>query len=146
MGQLSPVLRSLAGEKVAFMCPACNRAHAVYIGARIDNRATWTFDGNVDLPSFHPSVDAKSIRTDLTEAEEDEYDRALDKLINEFGRDVAYKKIMEDTRFAYRCHSWVKAGTIAFVGDSTHSLAGKTVPLAHWSTSHEEQKQQAALA
>lgn len=29
----------------------------------------------------------------------------------------------------YVCHSFVTDGSIQFLGDSTHSLAGKTVPL-----------------
>jgi hypothetical protein len=28
-----------------------------------------------------------------------------------------------------RCHSWVRAGRIQFLKDSTHKLAGQTVPL-----------------
>ena len=31
-----------------------------------------------------------------------------------------------------RCHSFVVAGFIRFLGDSTHALAGKTVPLPPW--------------
>ena len=27
------------------------------------------------------------------------------------------------------CHSWVKAGMVQFLGDSTHELRGQTVPL-----------------
>ncbi|MGC4033677.1 MAG: hypothetical protein QM754_18485 [Tepidisphaeraceae bacterium] len=29
----------------------------------------------------------------------------------------------------YRCHSFVRDGQIEFLGDCTHELAGKTVPL-----------------
>ena len=31
-----------------------------------------------------------------------------------------------------RCHSFVTDGRIEFLGDSTHALAGKTVPLSPW--------------
>jgi hypothetical protein len=30
------------------------------------------------------------------------------------------------------CHSYVKEGLIEFLADSTHALAGKTVPLIEW--------------
>jgi hypothetical protein len=28
-----------------------------------------------------------------------------------------------------RCHSWVRNGSIEYLGDCTHELAGKTVPM-----------------
>ena len=31
-----------------------------------------------------------------------------------------------------RCHSFVRDGVIQFLGDSTHTLAGKTIPLPPW--------------
>lgn len=31
-----------------------------------------------------------------------------------------------------RCHSFVRAGSIEFLSDCTHALAGKTVPLPDW--------------
>ena len=30
------------------------------------------------------------------------------------------------------CHSFIKEGMIQFLGDCTHKLAGKTVPLEDW--------------
>lgn len=30
------------------------------------------------------------------------------------------------------CHSFVRAGHIEFLGDCTHALAGKTVPIPDW--------------
>jgi hypothetical protein len=32
-------------------------------------------------------------------------------------------------RLSKRCHSFVRAGEIEFLGDCTHELAGKTVPI-----------------
>lgn len=31
-----------------------------------------------------------------------------------------------------RCHCWVRNGMIEFLGDSSHALAGKTVPMVEW--------------
>lgn len=31
-----------------------------------------------------------------------------------------------------RCHSWIRNGTIQFLSDSFHSLAGQTVPIPDW--------------
>lgn len=32
------------------------------------------------------------------------------------------------------CHSFVRVGNIEFLGDCTHALAGKTVPMPDWPT------------
>jgi hypothetical protein len=49
MSALSPVLRSLSGGGVAFWCPGCDEAHVI-------SPAIWTWDGNVEAPTFSPSV------------------------------------------------------------------------------------------
>jgi len=35
-------------------CPGCEKAHAIYVSSPA--KAVWTFDGNVDAPTFSPSV------------------------------------------------------------------------------------------
>ena len=35
----------------------------------------------------------------------------------------------EDGDEKYQCHSYVRDGTIQYLGDCTHDLAGKTVPI-----------------
>jgi Family of unknown function (DUF6527) len=36
------------------------------------------------------------------------------------------------------CHSFVRDGAIQFLGDCTHKLAGRTVPLPDWPDDHDE--------
>jgi hypothetical protein len=109
---LSPILRSLAGGGVAFWCPGCDEAHNVTPGI-------WAWDGNVERPTFSPSVLVRS------------------------GHYIDGKKPCWCTYNAEHpddpavftcsvCHSFVRDGRIEFLSDCTHRLAGQTVPLPPW--------------
>lgn len=77
----------------SFWCPGCDELHV----PRVD----WTFNGDLDRPTFSPSilVTGRMWRGDpAIEVEE-------------------------------RCHSFVRDGRIEFLGDCTHALAGQTVDL-----------------
>lgn len=37
-------------------CPACNEPHGIAVTQRNRNGAVWTFNGNLDCPTFAPSV------------------------------------------------------------------------------------------
>lgn len=37
-----------------------------------------------------------------------------------------------DQRGGFRCHAFMRDGQLEFCGDSTHGLAGQTVPLPEW--------------
>lgn len=39
----------VSGKTVMFWCPGCNRAHSIKIGV-------WQFNGDVEKPTFSPSV------------------------------------------------------------------------------------------
>jgi hypothetical protein len=58
--------------------------------------ARWSFDGNLEAPTFSPSI-----------------------LVNP-GLPSGAKG---------RCHSFIRAGRIEFLGDCGHPLAGQTVPM-----------------
>ena len=59
----------------------------------------WDFDGNVESPTFSPSI-------------------------------LVYGHKDEEGKMIYpRCHSFVRAGKIEFLGDCEHELAGHTVEL-----------------
>ena len=98
MGALSRKLRNCGSEAIAFWCPGCDSVHAVWVSSPRNN---WTFDGNVEMPTFNPSILVT---------------------YNGAGADQPGEP-------PSRCHSFVKGGRIEFLTDCTHALAGKTVDL-----------------
>ena len=103
MGQISNVLRNFAGG-FSHWCPGCEEMHAIHVDRPNHSGARWTFDGNVDSPTFAPSI---NIRTGPYPEAED-------------GKPVGHVDV---------CHYFLRAGRIEFCSDSTHALAGQTVPL-----------------
>jgi len=106
MSQISRTLRrgtGAAGEFLSFWCPGCDHAHTVSIG-----QGGWGFNGDVHAPTFTPSV-----------------------LVTWPANPNASEEFAE-WRTERRCHSFVTAGAIQFLTDSTHSLAGQTVPIPDW--------------
>lgn len=93
-----------------YWCPACEETHHVRITAPSGN---WTFDGNMEAPTFTPSV------------------RVTGKQgINKEGRWTGEYKCGPDGKaLDLNCHCFITAGNIIFLPDSTHELKGKTVPL-----------------
>ena len=83
----------------AFHCPGCGVDHTITTEPYPNG---WAFDGNEQAPTFGPSIHVHPSR-----------------ILDNDGQ----------PRDMPRCHSWVRAGQIEFLNDSTHALAGKTVPL-----------------
>lgn len=105
------VERHDGGSYVWFWCEGCETHHAI-------DPTKWTFNGDVDRPTFSPSVLVR--HTKLTregEAMIERGDRPPD------GSD-RYPSV------DYVCHSFVTEGRIQYLGDSTHALAGQTIDLA----------------
>ncbi len=95
MPRLSPILLEYAENVLGFHCPGCGYGHNVTVNPKKNGMgAGWDWNGNVDAPTFSPSI---LVHGDLG----------------------TYPK----------CHSFVKDGQIQFLTDSTHALAGQTVPL-----------------
>ena len=78
------------GDRPAHWCPGCEELHEFAVERPFHNGARWTWDGNVDAPTFSPSMNIG-----VTE----------------------------------RCHYFLKAGRLQFLGDCTHAFRGQTVPL-----------------
>lgn len=55
MAKVSAVLRSTEEGFVHF-CPGCDEMHAIWVNEPHPGGARWSFDGNVDAPTFSPSV------------------------------------------------------------------------------------------
>lgn len=62
MSALSKKLRSMSSGEgapdwrgIGFWCPGCDGVHVVTL-SRKDGSPMWTWDGNVDAPTFSPSI------------------------------------------------------------------------------------------
>lgn len=94
-------------------CPGCNDSHTIITNpvyaAEVPAGPCWTFNGNVDLPTFRASL---LVRTGTYADPNYEPDAELEK---EWPSTL--------------CHSFITDGNIQFLTDCTHHLAGQTVEL-----------------
>ncbi|MBW4089893.1 MAG: ammonia monooxygenase [Proteobacteria bacterium] len=117
MGLLSAKLRSAergTETRVGFWCPGCDEEHQVSVAGP---NAIWGWDRNVDAPTFTPSVLITSGHYCSGQQGKDCWCTYEAR----FGRKAPF--------VCFRCHSFVRAGVIEFLGDCTHALAGQKVPL-----------------
>ena len=91
-----------------FRCPGCDGVHQVWTKTTRPNGG-WTFNGDMDRPTFSPSV-----------------------LVTYDGRDADGKDVGFGPGPPSRCHSFVTDGQIQFLGDCSHALAGQTVSLPEY--------------
>lgn len=77
-------------------CPGCQRAHHVPDDGR------WQFDGNLDNPTFSPSLLVQPAGGSGPEREQQV------------------------------CHAFIQGGHWQFLSDCTHALSGQTVPVPEW--------------
>jgi len=87
-----------------FWCPGCENDHVLPTKPHEANG--WDFNGDEASPTFQPSI-----------------------LVHEVIAGPHATACVPGTVLQPRCHSFVRDGRIQFLGDSTHALAGKTVPL-----------------
>lgn len=87
---------------LGFRCPGCASTHYIQHGA--EDGANWSWNGNLEKPTFTPSV-----------------------LVTYPGKDAG-----QDGAPPAVCHSFVTDGRIQYLGDCTHVLAGQTVDLPPW--------------
>lgn len=107
-----------AGQQLGynFYCPGCNEHHSVYVNHSCAN-ANWSFNGDIDKPTFKPSV---LIRSGHHAGHWKQGDPCW----------CTYKQQDPTCKFSCGvCHSFVTDGKIQFLNDCTHHLAGKTVDL-----------------
>lgn len=89
-----------------FYCEGCKSHHQIWDKTSNAN-AKWDFNGDVNKPSFSPSI-----KVQYTDYKKDENDNIIKDSIKEI-----------------ICHSWITDGMIKYFDDSTHDLAGKTIEL-----------------
>lgn len=108
MGQVSLSLRK---NNAGFhhWCDGCKELHILpmYGG--------WTFNGNLDKPTFSPSFKHEGLRI--------ETDEKTGKWTGEWLKDDQGKPI------PYICHYVLTNGILNYCSDSTHEMAGKSVSL-----------------
>jgi hypothetical protein len=110
------VLRTIEGDRLGFWCPGCEEMHAVRL--RPAPSPSWSWNGSYDAPTFRPSILVRSGHY-LPEHKGPECWCTFNA-----------KRPDETPVFECSvCHSFVTDGKIQFLGDCTHKLAGKTVPL-----------------
>lgn len=97
-----------------FWCPGCGEGHHVTVNPG------WTFDGNLEAPTFDHSVLVRS-------------GHFSERFSGQCWCTYNAENPDNPSRFrCRRCHSFVRAGQIQFLGDCSHALAGQTVPLPEW--------------
>lgn len=104
---MSAVLRKVIttdGLHLIYYCQGCEDTHQVRVRTPENQRPSWEWDGNMDAPTFSPSV-----------------------LVTYDGADSDGEEGLPS-----RCHTFIKAGMVQFLTDCTHALAGQTLPLPPW--------------
>lgn len=92
------------GEGFEHWCPACESLHGFAVTKPFRNGAKWSFDGNMQVPTFSPSMNIRINTPDMGEHYQPDIESSV-------------------------CHYFLKGGQIQYLPDCTHALKGKTVPL-----------------
>lgn len=95
-------------------CPGCKSQHVIAVDKPFSNGAKWGFNGNLELPTFTPSL---LIRTGKYAGGEEWYK----------GLKEEQRKFVDE--HSEVCHSFITNGRIQYLGDCTHSLANQTIDL-----------------
>lgn len=91
---------------IAHYCPGCKEMHRFAVDQPQRNGAKWSFDGNVEQPTFNPSMNIR------------------------IGPFPAREHHSEPPEGGYLvCHYFLHAGILKYLNDCTHELKGQEVPL-----------------
>lgn len=104
MGQINRLFRRVEGG-FGHWCPGCEEMHVI--------TSAWEFDGNLESPTFSPSIRITGKQTIKINSE----------WVGDWVRDAQGNPV------DLCCHYFLIAGQLQFCGDSTHALAGQTIPL-----------------
>lgn len=110
MALISKILRNGVDNRLLWHCPGCGRPHVIKHTSSNDGYPVWGWNGDVDAPTFTPSVLVRSSKPSDVESE-----------YGDQAKDVPTV-----------CHSYVVDGHVQFLTDCTHSLAGQTVKIPDW--------------
>lgn len=99
-----------------FWCPGCKCGHAVWVTrANGHTGATWGFNGNMEKPTFQPSL---LIHYDTW------YPPVTPENLDQWKREP-----WQQEKRSMICHSVVTDGVIHYCADSTHEFSGKAIPM-----------------
>ena len=98
VGKLNNKLRNMDGG-IGHWCPGCDSLHMIYTTKKNINGCQWNFNGNLDSPTFSPSINI----------------RAEDK--------------DPEWEFLHICHYFIQDGKLKYCGDSTHKYSGQEIDL-----------------
>jgi len=106
-----------------FFCPGCKCGHGIWTTKKNSLDAIWTFDGNMEKPTFTPSLLIRGWQVPPVDPQTNDWKRGPNGkyILDPNG------KIAGSTETV--CHSIVSSGMIQFCSDCTHELVGKTVPM-----------------
>lgn len=109
MSQVSKFLRKArddkGGEYLTYYCQGCKDAHQVKVVAGGYTGPCWRWNGNVDSPTFEPSV------------------------LVTYGANPDADEEFKEWRTKRTCHTFIKNGQVQFLSDCTHEFAGQTLAL-----------------
>lgn len=100
-------------------CQACKSGHFFYTNNANEGKPNWNFDGNVEMPSFTPSM---HIFYNEPTVDDDEIDRLMK--LRETDKSIEVPSVRVTT-----CHYYLTAGRITYMNDCQHSFKGQTVDL-----------------
>jgi hypothetical protein len=136
-------------KEVLTFCPGCKMSHPFTIDnggmtrSSGDPRPTWEWDGNLESPTFSPSMLVYSSVRVCLDNHQVEPCVDHDKCGEKSHRILNYYEVVDETEWTYghevstedhvcrwgNCHSFLRAGVWEFLSDSAHSLAGQNVPM-----------------
>lgn len=122
MGMISNKLRrwgdpSTGREGLSYWCQGCEMKHSIHTKG---SAGAWGWNGDVDRPTFTPSVLVTG--TDFTEKGEADYEAWHAAGCPDRGG-VPFESA------PVVCHTFITGGQVQFLSDCTHKLAGQTLPL-----------------
>lgn len=129
MTALRPCVSSDGSRSFSFWCPGCEWPHNVPIGDGPGPR--WTFNDNLEAPTFGPSLLITSgckvpdFAARFPPGVEPTCWCTYNAAAAAAGREPSHFHCGV-------CHSFVVDGSIQFLADCTHALAGQTVPIPPW--------------
>lgn len=103
-----------------FECLGCKDTHLVNTVANSYNGSKWEFNGDLNRPTFSPSILVNSGHF---------ADPNTDSCWCTYNQDLIERGEEPSTFECKICHSFIRDGKIQYLNDCTHELAGQTVEM-----------------